>query len=93
MASFFLILSAHFSALGKQKFVFATYLPAFLITIILTPVLVQKYETIGAAYSSLISYAIMLFSLISLFMVKNKVKFKSLFDFKFDLAFIKSLIN
>lgn len=93
MASFFLILGAYFSALGKQKYVFATYMPAFLTTLILTPTLVYKYETIGAAYSSLISYTIILFTLISIFLIKNKIKPKNLFDFKSDLTLIKNFVK
>lgn len=93
MASFFLILSAYFSALGKQKFVFATYLLGFLATLILTPTLIHKYETIGAAYSSLISYSIIWITLISLFLLKNKISPKSLFDFKSDLSSIKNFVK
>lgn len=91
MISFFLMISNYYIAIGKQKIVLLSYGFGFCASLILAPLLINRYGTAGAAYSALVSYALITLSLSVAFLKNNKIIASQFFSFKSDFHFLKEL--
>jgi O-antigen/teichoic acid export membrane protein len=93
MVSFFGIISHYFSALGKLKLILFCNSFGFVISLVLAPFLISKYDIDGAAYTVNIAYMAVGIAIGVVFFVNNKMKLKRLFSVKQDLNNLKSLIS
>ncbi len=93
MVSFFGIISHYFSALGKLKLILFCNSFGFVISLVLAPVLISKYDIDGAAYTVNMAYMAVGVAIGVVFFVNNKMKLKRLFSVKQDLNNLKSLIS
>ena len=93
MVSFFGIISHYFSALGKLKLILFCNSFGFVISLVLAPVLISKYDIDGAAYTVNMAYMAVGIAIGVVFFVNNKMKLKRLFSVKQDLNNLKSLIS
>lgn len=93
MLSFFTIINHYFSGIGKQQFILFSIASGFTVSLIFAPFLIEKYDTLGAAYTANLSYLTILISVLSLFFLESKMKWTNLFSIKNDFALLLRLIN
>jgi len=93
MLSFFTIINHYFSGIGKQKFILFSIASGFMVSLVFAPILIQKYDTFGAAYTANLSYLTILIFVLILFFSESKLKWKNLFSIKNDIAFLLRLIK
>lgn len=92
MVSFFGIISNYFSALGKLKLTLVCNSFGFIISLVLAPILIKKYDIDGAAYTVNIAYLAVAIAIGTAFFINNKMKLQRLFSFKNDLKNLKDLV-
>jgi O-antigen/teichoic acid export membrane protein len=92
MVSFFGIISNYFSALGKLKLTLVCNSFGFIISLVLAPILIKKYDIDGAAYTVNIAYLAVALAIGTAFFINNKMKIQRLFSFKNDLKNLKDLV-
>lgn len=92
LVSFSTIISHYFSGLGNLRIIALCNGGGFLVTVILAPILIAKYELKGAAITANISYFVSFLLLSISFFVKAKFKFSSLFNLTQDVSNLKKMI-
>ncbi|MBA2612861.1 MAG: polysaccharide biosynthesis C-terminal domain-containing protein [Bacteroidetes bacterium] len=92
MVSFFGIISNYFSALGKLKLTLVCNSFGFIISLLLAPILIKKYDVDGAAYTVNIAYLAVALAIGAAFFINNKMKLQRLFSVKNDLQNLKDLV-
>ncbi len=93
MLSFSGIISHYFSALGKLKTIVLCNSFGFLVTISLAPLLIKKYNIVGAAIIANIAYALNCIVLVIVFFKSNKLSFLQLINIKNDVINLKQLVR
>lgn len=87
--SFSTIISHYFSGLGKLKFVAFCNFTGFVLTLVLAPYLISLYGMKGAAIVANSSYFVSSLVLFIGFVIKAKISFSDVINFKKDIENIK----
>ncbi len=93
LLSFFMILSAFFSASGKQKIVFYAYGAGCICTLITSPFTVKYLGVTGAALTANFSYLMITIILLRRFLIHNGFESRDLFAWKEDLKKMKGAMG
>ncbi len=91
LVSFFSLMAAYLAATGQQRLVALCYLPGFLHTALVGPLLVNYAGVEGAAITAGISYLLMFIVLTSVFLHVTKLPFRRLLSVTPDIANIRAL--
>ncbi|MDO8999299.1 MAG: polysaccharide biosynthesis C-terminal domain-containing protein [Bacteroidota bacterium] len=92
LASFFGIISHYFSALGKLKLILYCNSFGFIVSLIFAPILIERYDMDGAAYTVNIAYFVVALAIGTAFFRMNNMKFKRLISLKMDFENLKELV-
>ncbi len=93
MMSVFSVINQYFSGIGKQKFILLSNAFGFLATLVFAPFFIDRFDTIGAAYTANISYAVIFILSMTLFVKSTKINLLQFFEMKNDFVFFKRLIK
>jgi O-antigen/teichoic acid export membrane protein len=85
--------SYYFSAIGKQKWVLACYLPGFVSVLCLTPVWIGRYGLSGAAYSAGLAYGMTALALCVVFLRSNRLGWRRFFSLSMDYRTLRTLLK
>ncbi|WP_317900176.1 polysaccharide biosynthesis C-terminal domain-containing protein [Aurantibacillus circumpalustris] len=92
LISLFGSMSYYFSAIGKQKLVFACYSIGFISSLIFAPFLISRYGVNGAAHNANIAYLLIAIAVCSSFMRITKLSSERFFSFRTDYKYLKDFI-
>ncbi|MFO0435336.1 MAG: polysaccharide biosynthesis C-terminal domain-containing protein, partial [Sphingobacteriaceae bacterium] len=91
--SFSGIISHYYSAIGKLKTVSLYNSFGFIITIILAPILINKFGIGGAALTTNLAYFITFLASLIMFMKNTGLKLKDFFTVKEDIKALKEIFS
>ncbi|MEI6020393.1 MAG: polysaccharide biosynthesis C-terminal domain-containing protein, partial [Bacteroidota bacterium] len=93
MMSVFTVINQYFSGIGKQKFILLSNTFGFLATLALAPLLISRFDTLGAAYTANISYVVIFMMSLIMFLKSTKIRLIQFFEIRNDFVFFKRLIK
>lgn len=88
------IISNYFLAKGQTKLILLCNSVGFIFTLIFAPLLIKKYDILGAAYAANVAYFSIGLSLCSIFIFKNKLSLHDFFSWRKVYGYKKNaLVN